>query len=291
MSSRNCGLSTRSLAELSLMISRVSRNVLDESVVPSAASIRSFWQSTRSLQQRWLMELDDWSAAGTLDMEILERLAPRIFTCEMVVRTWGTVLVGLDLQGGHDDLIRLTRNAVNGLLQIRNGLLSRLLMIPESGSPRLQEIDRLRRRCDRWTDLLLGPIATGCGCFEFAFDEERARDFGEEGLIADPATGPHAVEHLVSAGLRLAFIQYLPTEEIEEPQFVNLAQSILSSIPPQVFHRDGSLRSLLEQRIIESRMRLEGEPARGADGHYHVLGKLDVRPRVNKASVRRQCND
>lgn len=291
MSSGNCGLSTRSLAELALVISRVSRSVLDESVIPSVASIRSFWQSTRTLQQRWLMELDDWSASGTLDVEMLERLAPRVFTCEMVVRTWGTILVGLDHQRGHDDLIRLSRNAVNGLRQIRNGLLSRLLMIPETDSPRLQEIDRLRRRCDRWTDLLLGPIATSCGCFEFAFDEERARDFGEEGLTADPATGPHAVEHLVSAGLRLAFIQHLPTAEIDEPQFVSLAQSILSNIPPQAFHRDGSLRSLLEQRIAASRMRLESEPARTDDGHYHIAGEFTVGPRRKDVSARRRCND
>ena len=191
---------------------------------------------------------------------MLERLAPRVFACEMVVRTWGTILARLDLRREKDDLIRLSRNAVNGLLQIRNGILSRLLMVPDSSSGRLTEIDRLRRRCDRWTDLLLGPIATGCGCFEFAFDEERARDFGEEGRIADPGTGPHVVEHLVSAGLRLAFIQHLPIEEVDVPEFDCLARSILSNIPHQAFHRDGSLRTLLEQRIAASRMRPESKP-------------------------------
>lgn len=269
MSSRNCGLSTRSLAELALVVSRVSRSMLDESAIPSPASIRMFWQSNRSLQQRWLLELDDWSASGTLDVAMIERLAPRVFTCEMVVRTWGTILVALDLRRGNNDLIRLSRNGVNGLLQIRNGVLSRLLMIPESDSGRLLEIDRLRRRCDRWTDLLLGPIAAECGFFEFAFDEERARDFGEECQILEPGSSTHTVEHLVSAGLRLAFLQYLPSDEIDEPQFASLAQSILANIPHRALHRDGSLRSLLEQRIAASRMRLESDPGFKITGSHH----------------------
>ncbi len=257
MSSHHCGLSTKSLAELALVVSRVARSVLDESAVPSAASLRSFWQSSRSLQQRWMKILDDWTAAGTLDVELLERLAPRVLTCEMLVRTWSTVLAALDRRRGTKDLTHLTRNVVGGLMQIRHGVLSRLLEIPETEHRQVMNIDRLRRRCDRWTDLLVGPLAVGYDCFDFTFDRERARDFGEEGSIADPATGPHPIEHLVSAGLRLTFLQHLSAEPIEEPEFVDLTQSILSSIPHQAFHRDGSLRTLLEQRIAVSHQRLE----------------------------------
>ena len=253
----NCGLSTRSLAELALVVSRVSRYLIDESVIPSTASLRLYWQSNRSLQRHWMIELDEWSALKTFDIERLGQLAARVFTCEMLVRTWSTILAGLDRRTGGDDLTRLARSAVSGLQQIRNGVLSRLLQIPGEASDRMLELDRLRRRCDRWTDLLLGPIAVECGCFEFAFDPERARDFGEEGLIADPASGPHPIEHLVSAGLRLTFIQHLSAESIDELEFVVLTQSILSNIPQQAFHRDGSLRTLLEQRIAASRRRLE----------------------------------
>jgi hypothetical protein len=257
MSSQNCGLSARSLAELALIISRVARSVLDESAAPSPESLRLFWQSSRSLQQRWTKALDGWTADGALDVAFLERLAPRVFACEMAVRTWCTVLAALDRKQCRGDFTRLAHNVVGGLLQIRHGVLSRMLLIPVSEQDRVQGIDRMRRRCDRWTDLLTGPVAVRYDCFDFTFDRDRAQDFGEEGLVADPATGPHAIEHLVSAGLRLTFLQHLPVDPVEEPEFVGLTQSILANVPGQAFHRDGSLRTLLEQRIAVSHQRLE----------------------------------
>ena len=176
----------------------------------------------------------------------------------MVARIWSTVIASLDRRHGcDDDLIRLARSAVSGLLRIRNGILSRLLSVSEGQSTRVLELDRLRRRCDRWTDVLLGPIALQSECFEFAFDEGRARDFGEENRAANPTTGPNAAEHLVSAGLRLTFLQHLSDEPIDEPEIVRLTQSILSNIPSQSLHRDGTLLSLLEHRIAVSRQRLE----------------------------------
>jgi hypothetical protein len=100
-------------------------------------------------------------------------------------------------------------------------------------------------------------LAVRFDCFEFAFDRERARDFSEDGLNSDPATGLHVIEHMVSAGLRLSFIQHLPSDPLDEPEYVTLVQSILSNIPQNSLHRDGSMRSLLERRIAISRHRHE----------------------------------
>lgn len=257
MSVETYGLSARSLSELSLVVSRVARNVLAESAVPSADSLRLFWQSSRSLERRWMALLDEWTTLGTVDIEALERLAPRVFASEMLVRTFSTVLAGLDQQRGCDDMVRLARNSVNGLMRIRNGILSRLLTIPNHANHRVLEVDRTRRRCDRWTDMLLGPIANLSGCYEFAFDAERARDFGEESFVEDRLTGPNVAEHLVAAGMRLKFVQYLPDDMVSEPELICLSQSILSSIPKLNFHRDGSFRSVLERQVAASRHRME----------------------------------
>ena len=260
MPSGNHGLSARSLAELALIVSRLARSVIDDSIVPSVGSLQSFWQNSRTLQQRWAKSLHGWTSADSPDVEFLENLAPRVFACEMLVRTWGTALVALDRRCGTDDLTYVARSAVVGLQQIRHGILSRLLGLPESMNDRVMQVDRLRRRCDRWTDLLIGPIAFKSDCFEFAFDTERSRDFGEEGSIADPATGPHPIEHLVSAGLRLTFLKHLSPANLEEPEFAGLTQSVLSSLPECAFHRDGSLRSSLEKRVEVSHRQIEHRP-------------------------------
>ena len=171
----------------------------------------------------------------------------------------GTVaaLTALSLDEPRVLVVRLARNSVNGLMRIRKGILSRLLTIPNHANHRVLEVDRTRRRCDRWTDMLLGPIANLSGCYEFAFDAERARDFGEESFVEDRLTGPNVAEHLVAAGMRLKFVQYLPDDMVSEPELICLSQSILSSIPKLNFHRDGSFRSVLERQVAASRHRME----------------------------------
>jgi len=103
------------------------------------------------------------------------------------------------------------------------------------------ELDRLRRRCDRWTDLLIGNGIGHDDLVEFAFDPDRARDFAQESNDFEPGSGPNPVEHLVTAGLRLGLLGQLPNVELEHPAFHAMIQSILGSLPTSAFHRDGSL--------------------------------------------------
>ena len=179
-------------------------------------------------------------------------MAPRVFASEILVRTFSTLLAAFDHRLGTDDLTRVARNVVSGLLQIRMKTLSQLLVVPEIDHDRVLKIDRLRRRCDRWTDLLIGTIASTDNCFEFAIDPDRARDFGEESVFAETEYGPRPFENLVSAGLRGTFLQHLSNQCFDEPEFLILTKSILACVPRQALHRDGSFRTLLERRIYAS---------------------------------------
>ena len=252
MSSQRFGLSAKSLAELALVVSQVARGVLEENIAPTSESLRGFWQSSRMLQKRWMNDLDAAANENTRDIEFFEQLAPRVFTSEILVRTFSTLLASLDQRLGTDDLTRVARNVVSGLLQIRLMVLSRLLAVPEIHHHRVLKIDRLRRRCDRWTDLLVSTIGIRGNCFEFAFDPDRARDFGEEAMFTETEFRSRPFEHLVSAGLRGSFLQHLSNQNFDEPEFLILAQSILSNIPGQLLRRDGSFRTALEQRIYAS---------------------------------------
>jgi hypothetical protein len=252
MSSQRFGLSGKSLAELALVVSQAAPGILAETKAPSPESIRGFWQSTRSLQQQWMNELNARPNETSCGIELIERLAPRVFTVEILVRTFSTLLAAFDQRLGTSDLTRVARNVVSGLLQIRMTVLSQLLAVPEIELDRVLKIDRLRRRCDRWTDLLVGTIAIRDNCFEFAFDPDRSRDFGEESMFAETEFGSTPFENLVSAGLRGTFLQHLSNQSFEEPEFLILTKSILSCIPRQALHRDGSFRSSLERRIFSS---------------------------------------
>ena len=252
MSSQRFGLSAKSLAELALVVSQSAPGILDGTKTLPSESVRGFWQSNRLLQKRWMNDLDAGTSARSGEIESLERLAPRVFASEILVRTFSTLLAAFDHRLGTDDLTRVARNVVSGLLQIRMKTLSQLLVVPEIDHDRVLKIDRLRRRCDRWTDLLIGTIASTDNCFEFAIDPDRARDFGEESVFAETEYGPRPFENLVSAGLRGTFLQHLSNQCFDEPEFLILTKSILSFIPREALHRDGSLRTSLERRIYES---------------------------------------
>ena len=252
MSFQRFGLTARSLAELALVFSQAARGILEETKAPSSESIRGFWRSNRLLQTRWMIELEAGINPRSNEIELLERLAPRIFTSEILIRSFSTFLAAFDQRLGADDLTRVARNVVSGQLQIRLKVLSRLLAVPEIDHDRVLKVDRLRRRCDRWTDLLVGVIAIRENCFEFAFDPDRAKDFGEESMFAETEFGPRPIETLVSAGLRGSFLQHLSNQNFDEPEFLILTKSILSFIPREALHRDGSLRTSLERRIYES---------------------------------------
>jgi hypothetical protein len=246
MSSEDFGLSVRSVAELSLIVSRGANSLLDDDSVPTlptAAAVRSFWQSSRRLQQRWMRILDEEVDKGSVHLVRLERLAPRVFVCEMLVRMWSTVLASLDRSRGTEDLTVISRNVVNGFLQIRHRVLSELIGLSEQEYQRVTTMDRLRRRCDRWTDMMIGKLAIEHACFDFSFDPARARDFGEDEIDESTISSP-VVEHLLSAGLRLNFLQHLPAEPIKEPEFASLMRAILSSIPSTSFRSDTALLQL-----------------------------------------------
>lgn len=261
MRSVETGLSVKSLVEVALLASRVGRSAIEDRCEPSANSLRDFWQQTRELQKHWTSQLNVWSAEADLELRQLAELSTQLFAGELLTRVWSTVLLGIDRQTGRDDLSRIARNAVSSLLQVRHGVLSRLLQQPDSSSPQVAEIERMRRRCDRWADLLIGNLAGRRDLFEFAFEVERARDFATESIEYDPATGPNPVEHLVTAGLRMAFLGQLPETPLAEPAFQRLVQSILGALPQEAFHRDGSLRSVLERRVSSRMLRDEPLPA------------------------------
>ena len=187
--------------------------------------------------------LDQFPQTQALRLQRLEQLAPHVFVCEMLVRLWGTLLAARDYRRGTDDLTVLSRNVVGGFLQVRHRLMSELTCFSESEFQRVSTLDKLRCKCDRWTDTLIGKLAVEQVCFEFSFDPERALDFAEKSFEETPFSA-HAVGHLFAEGLRMNFLQLLPAEQINEPEIANLMQSILSNVTSTSFRSDTALLQL-----------------------------------------------
>lgn len=234
------GLTVKSLAEIAWLLSRVGQHSIQNQYEPSPLALRQFWQSTKQLQQTWDEFLNSEPSVTADSKSRFEEVAAQLFATELVTRVWATILASIDRQTGKQDLTRIASNAVTGLMQIRHRLLTQLLKQEESGSWGA-DLDRLRRRCDRWTDMLIGNICGSEDVFQFAFDVDRAKDFAEEAAESDETSRP--VELLVAAGVRLSLLGQLPNVMLDSPGFDGLIQSMLGSIPEQAFLDDGMLPS------------------------------------------------
>ena len=263
------GSTIKSLVEVAWLTARVGRQIIAGRAEPSPDALRAFWQSTRVLQQHWTEQLDDWSPATDPELLQLEEITAQFLTTELMSRVWATVLAGLDRQTGKNDLTRIARNVVNGLRQLRHRVLSQLLTASAAWEGRAAEIDRLRRRCDRWTDLLVGHVAGIEGTFDFALNPERARDFAEE-YAEEASVSRSAMNRLVSTGLRLAFVGQLPEVHLNHPAFDRMTQSVLGSFPQTAFQCDGMLPPAIEQNGFE-----------GIDPHERPVSETPLDPTSN----------
>jgi hypothetical protein len=237
------GLTVKSLAEVAWLVSRVGRQMIETQTEPSPAALRDFWQNCRSLQRGWDEILDDEPFSTPARVARFEETAAQLFATELLVRVWATILGGIDRRTGRLDLTRIATNTVSGLLQVRHRVLTHLLSPSTPTGAWAADLDRLRRRCDRWTDLLIGNLAAGDDLFQFAFDPDRARDFAVEAREHD--SNSHPLELLIAAGVRLSFLGQLPEVPLHSPAFEGMIQSIVGCIPGEAFHLDGSLRAQL----------------------------------------------
>ncbi len=219
------------VADLAFVASLAGPTMARTSGWPSARGLESFWECVRQLRLGWQHKLPDPKHKDTLPYDVLAE----ILVAELPIRVWSTVLLcGRDATH-RDDLHQIVKHSFDGLEPVRRQVYRLLLNCdPDPDDQSFQAIDGLRRRCDRWIDLLAGPAALSADVWDFVSDPRRARDFGEEALGDDESPTAVAVEKLATAGLRMAFMTNLPGGGRCASDFEPLARAIQAELPPHL---------------------------------------------------------
>jgi len=255
MTTREFGLSVQSIAELAIVVAHAAPDLIDEIQIPPARSLQLFWQTSRQLQQRWTKRLESDTNWVSADMDRLEAFGLRLFACEMLVRTWGTVLARLDTRHGGGDLTLIARNVINGLTQVRYQVLAELLNQPPNEAQRVMQLDRFRRRTELWTDQILASFVTEPDGAAFAFDHQRLKQLqGARVWVSG------VVETRSANGVAFSILSQFPAEFVDEPEFAGLMRAILMAIQPAHSTKPDASRSLMEWRIIAHRHRFGESP-------------------------------
>jgi hypothetical protein len=199
------------LAELTWDIARTAEALVVQPVAADDPFLSDYWAATRGLANRWLQGLTEWPQAVQMESDARQftSLAVELLTGDMLLRVWSTVLAIQDRHAGDTQARAVLDLVVFNVQHARHRLLDIVLADAES----FAELDRLRRRCERWTDLLLGPLVVKHGFAHYAHDPRRAWDYGEDGVEDSSGTAAR----LLQTSFRTAFLDHdavdLPVSE------------------------------------------------------------------------------
>ena len=246
------------LVELAAIVSAHGPALIRSGHSIPAQSIEQYWTTSKVRLDRWARRLkwfadtaddvrrdrDDWPEICSVLEEIL--------TGEMLTRVWTAVLCAYDRSRGADDAEPVARSVLIGHMEARHRALTCMAGARGIDVEAAGKLNRLRRRAERWTDLLVGHLAGMHGVSEFAFDPQRARDFADDWQCRRGLQGSRQTWPLVLASMRAAFGPVLCPESPNPELNARIAASILASFPAELFDSTGLPRSLWLMRLTSS---------------------------------------
>ena len=239
----------RDLVEFAALLASNGSAIIGHAERLSDSGLEQYWSASRCRQERWARSLKTFShelqytPANEMDQHWKEirHVLEEILTTEVLTRVWGAVCCGYERRRGLDEASPVVRNVVAGHLEARNRALN--LMVYGNGL-RVEEaviLNRMRRRNERWTDVLLGYLPATVDAGEFAFSASRVREFA-----ADTAASEHpdTAWSLLLASLRIAYQRYACASTRNEALNRRVAAGILACLPGELFESTGTIKSL-----------------------------------------------
>jgi hypothetical protein len=279
---------------MAALVATSAAHIVENPRPASTSSLHGYWKQSRTRLRCWFAALRTarLNAANPVSpnrhtpQQSLIAISREILVAEMLTRVWSTVLVAHDRRQHSDVTLAAVGAVFRGQQEARHEVLT--LLAEEGLLPLADQIslDRFRRRMERWTDALLGPLVAAYDVDEFAFDPQRAREFSRDGLHGPLRGAAERVMPLLLAGLSTALPSRADADQ--ERMLLNLAvvRSILSAYPAEAFDGRGLLRSPLAGQIERSARHPES-PARIDGAKSAGLSFLELRRREQ----RRDTND
>lgn len=211
MSSRETEtLDLRHVGEVAAVVAKNADQVLAAPHCLDSPALTTYWTSSRRRADLWQYCLDDALEASRRDQPLgkhtvqsISTVISEVLATELVTRLWSAVLIGHErLHAKRQE--PLARRVLNDHLTARRTSL-RLLTHPIAlPSSQIVALDRIRQRAERWTDCLLATLPEVCSPEEFAFSNERFREFAEDTDIVTRLSTRFSGWHLLALSLRVA---------------------------------------------------------------------------------------
>lgn len=174
------------MAEIGSWAAFNSFSLLQSSTSLTVAKCETYWTQSKCRQNRWMVALkmfeqdvknpernhDPWPA--------IEIVIQEIFLSELLTRIWSATMVAHDVRFESDELTGIAHSIHIGHLDAKNRAMRLLLEDETVDAEMFERMNSLRRKIERWTDLLLGQLPDLDAAQRFAFQSNRVKDFAEE---------------------------------------------------------------------------------------------------------------
>ncbi|MEX2139516.1 MAG: hypothetical protein WD894_09665 [Pirellulales bacterium] len=245
------------LVDLAALVATHTPSFLRLTKMLPQCELERYWTASKCRQDRWqlaLLDLKDSRARLVGATGGLHRFAwgvfEEIFTGEILTRIWTGVLAAFDVQHGTDHAQPVAQSVLAGHLEVRCRTLSLLSTARELPLADLVELNRLRRLCERWTDLLLAEMAHGLDLSGLAHETERMLDFAAD--VPRRTRGAYAETRrsLVRTSLRAAFVRPATLPAPNGDLNRQIAAGVLGCFQPELFDGAGVLHSAWVARLM-----------------------------------------
>jgi hypothetical protein len=247
-------MQTAELVELAVLIVRQAPTLPLVESPGGLGGIESYWAASKCRFDRWgrtLKQLREGDRqAFSLVGGTVRGLIEEILGSEVLTRVWTAIVAAFDRRRGTQDNDIVVRSVFIGHLEMRHRVLKMLCEGTSLPWRDAVDLNRLRRRTELWTDMLLAPLSAGGEAREFAFEPERLRQFAEDlapgGAVANDGCDPAGfLEVSVQAAAKSALRTPAPNEDLNR----SVASAVLEAFPSHSFDAHGLFRSLWILRL------------------------------------------
>lgn len=282
----------RELVELAAILSAQGPALIQSREPIPPSSLEDYWVASKSRLDRWARSLKSLSTPGLggasakgCRRPLVQAVLEEVLLGEPLTRVWAAVASAWDRRRNTDEAEPIARSVLVGHMEARHRVLTLLVRAPAIDADYAVKLNRLRRRTERWSDMLVGHLIETADVAEFAPEPERAREFARDLRDQSRQAGGRYARPLVTASLRAAFRQGLAAESPNADLNGRIAESILSAFPPEMFDATGVFRSAWLVRLTSF--------ADDAKGAIDELLEADRRalPRVGSSPACRRLAD
>jgi hypothetical protein len=171
-----------------ILVELAARLVLESSDPPgttetSVELAKQYWTASKCRLESWQRALrifkddlkesdpwhDPWPATEVVVQEIL--------LSELLTRVWSAVLIQRDRSAHSNELTGVAQSVFISHMEVSSQAIRLLLAQAAARERAVERLNALRRRIERWTDLLLGCLPDPDVSARFAHDRQRMKEF------------------------------------------------------------------------------------------------------------------